>query len=255
MSTVKELIVHHLTYTFEKEAWQWPLSFAVAGLTAEQAAWKPGPERHSIWQIVRHLIRWKEGVLVALEGAPRPYREISDRDWEEASGDQATWEGDVERLRRVSLEFKARVEAMDEGELSRELPWYAGNPARPIDRRLLDMATHDVYHAGQVQYIRALQEIPSDMFYNAVVDGNVPKARRILETHPELLNACGRDGFTGLQLAAWFGHRPMVEFLLDRGADLDAISQNEMRASAVRSAEEGKHSDIADLLRSRGATR
>jgi len=70
---------------------QWPLSLTVAGLTAEQAAWKPGPERHSIWQIVRHLIRWKEGVLVALEGAPRPYREISDRDWEEAGGDQAGW--------------------------------------------------------------------------------------------------------------------------------------------------------------------
>ena len=255
MSTVKELIVHHLIYTFEKEAWQWPLSFAVAGLTAEQAAWKPGPERHSIWQIVRHVIRWKEGVQAALEGRPPAYEEISEGDWQEAGGDEAAWEREVDRLRRVSLEFKAHAEAMHEGELSRDLSWYAGVPARPIDQRLLDMATHDIYHAGQIQYIRALQEIPSDMFYNAVADGGVPKARRILETHPELLNAYGRDGSTGLQLAAWFGHRAMVEFLLDRGADLDAVSQNEMRASALRSAEAGKHVEIVELLRSRGATR
>ncbi len=57
------------------------LSLAVAGLTAEQAAWKPGPERHSIWQIVRHVIRWKESVLAAVEGTPRPYREMADGDW------------------------------------------------------------------------------------------------------------------------------------------------------------------------------
>lgn len=255
MSTVKELLVHHLTYTFEKEAWQWPLSLAVAGLTAEQAAWKPGRERHSIWQIVRHIIRWKEGVLVALEGTPRPYREISNDDWQEAGGDQAAWEADVERLRRISLECKARVDAMADDELSRALSWYAGAPARPIDTRFLDMATHDVYHAGQIQYIRALQKIPSDQFFAAAIEGDVPKARRIVEAHSELLNAYGRDGFTGLQLAAWFGHRAMVEFLLDRGADIDAVSQNETRVSAVRSAEEGKHTEIAELLHNRGATR
>ena len=253
MSTVKDLLVHHLTYTFEKEAWQWPLSLAVAGLTAEQAAWKPGPERHSIWQIVRHVTRWKEGVLVALDGTPRPYREIANEDWQEAGGDQRAWEADVDQLRRASLELKARVQAMDEAELSRELPWYAGNAARPLDLRFLDMATHDEYHAGQIQYIRALQEIPADIFYHAAVEGDLPRARRILDIHPEVLNAYGRDGFTGLQIAAWYGHRVMVEFLLDRGADLDAVSQNEMQASAVRSAEEGKHPEIAELLRRRGA--
>lgn len=255
MSTVKELLLHHLTYTFEKEAWQWPLSIAVAGLTAEQAAWKPGPERHSIWQIVQHLIRWKEGVLVAFQGTPRPYREIAGGDWQEAGGDQAAWDADVDRLHRVSLEVKGRAEAMDEGEFSRALPWYAGNPARPIDRRLLDMATHDVYHAGQIQYIRALQMIPSDQFFAAAVEGDVPKARRLIDVHPDLVNAFGRDGFTALQLAAWFGHREMIEFLLDRGADVAAVSANEEAVTALRYAEEAKHAEVAELLRRRGATR
>src|SRR5574341_2446080 len=110
MSTVKELLLHHLTYTFEKEAWQWPLAQAVADLTAAQATWKPGPERHSIWQIVQHLTRWKEGVLAALDGHPLAYREIVDEDWRAVTGDQAAWDADVERLHRVSHELKSRLD-------------------------------------------------------------------------------------------------------------------------------------------------
>jgi len=66
--TVKELVLDHLTYTFDKEAWQPPLGKVVQGLNAQQAAWRPAPERHSIWQIVRHVTHWKKSVLQAWDG-------------------------------------------------------------------------------------------------------------------------------------------------------------------------------------------
>ncbi len=70
--TLKELVVDHVHTTLEPEDWQWQPSLkeALEGLTAAQAAWKPTPERHSIWQIVRHLILWKRGVLDAWNGNP-----------------------------------------------------------------------------------------------------------------------------------------------------------------------------------------
>jgi hypothetical protein len=55
--TAKDLLLNHLEYTFQKEAWQPALAMTVQGLTAAQASWKPGPDRHSIWQIVPRIGR------------------------------------------------------------------------------------------------------------------------------------------------------------------------------------------------------
>src|SRR5207302_2852007 len=50
--TLQELAVDHVHTTLEPEDWQWQPSLkeALEGLTAAQAAWKPAPEPHSIWQ-------------------------------------------------------------------------------------------------------------------------------------------------------------------------------------------------------------
>src|SRR3972149_1956466 len=42
------------------------------GLTAAQAAWHSGPERHSIWQMVHHLSHYCRLMLLRLDGAPIP---------------------------------------------------------------------------------------------------------------------------------------------------------------------------------------
>ncbi len=65
----QDLLLNHLDDTFEKEAWQPSLAMAVQDLTAAQAAWRPGPTRHSVWQIVRHVRRWKRATLEAWQGA------------------------------------------------------------------------------------------------------------------------------------------------------------------------------------------
>jgi hypothetical protein len=157
--TVKDLVLDHLTYTFEKEAWQPSLSKAVAGLTAAQAAWKPSPERHSIWQIVRHVILWKQGVLDAWGGKVPDYREFERVDWQDVAGDDAAWQADVRRLRTVSRRLKRRAEAATGAAMSRKIPTYTTLPDQVLAKRLTRMATHDSYHAGQIRYLRALQGV------------------------------------------------------------------------------------------------
>jgi uncharacterized damage-inducible protein DinB len=155
--TIKDVLLRHLTYTFEVETWQPPLAEAVKDLTAGQAAWKPGPERHSIWQIVRHITLWTQGVLEAWDGHPPDMKAIEARDWGEATGDDAAWQADVRALHDVTAKIKARVEASDEAFLEGKMPSYQGVRDQTAVLRLLAMATHDVYHAGQIRYIRALQ--------------------------------------------------------------------------------------------------
>ena len=164
MLTMKAVLLHHLEHTFEKEAWQPSLAIALHGVTAAQAAWKPGPGRHSIWQIVRHVIRWKQATLDAWDGTRPLYqtgrgatdhaRDLDLTDWQEISGDEGAWSGDVQVLHSVSAEIQRRAAALGAEDLLRPFP----GEDMPVMLRLLRMATHDIYHAGQVRYLRALQE-------------------------------------------------------------------------------------------------
>lgn len=163
----KDLLLHHLEYTFEKEAWQPSLAMAVGGLTAAQAAWKPEPNRHSIWQIVRHVTHWKQATLDAWDGS-RPlfsghavterFNEMMRDDWADASGTDEDWEADVRALHDVSLAIADRARGASEDDLLRSFP---GEDRMPAVLRVLRMATHDIYHAGQIRYLRALQGVSS----------------------------------------------------------------------------------------------
>src|SRR5437667_10336419 len=86
--TAKELLLYLLEYTYEKEGSYPPLPVALGGLTPVQASWKPAQERHSIWQIVRHMARWMEAVLQALEDQPQVYEDLQRSDWRGAVGEQ-----------------------------------------------------------------------------------------------------------------------------------------------------------------------
>lgn len=257
MVTVKDLVADHLEYTFAKEAWQPPLATAVHGLTAEQAAWKPGPKRHSIWQIVRHVLWWKRGLLPAWDGDPPDFERLTEEDWSEVTGDQAAWEADVQALHDLYAELGRRLGAIDEDGLQYAPRWYRQTPPQAVAIRLVRACTHDAYHAGQIQYLRALQGIPGDRFYTAAWDGEVGVLREILDAHPDLLNAQNADGWTALHIAAFAGQAAAVRFLLDAGADLHATSHNEMANTALHGAiagwRSGRRTGMAALLLDHGA--
>ncbi len=258
MITIKEILIDHLEYTFAKEAWQPPLGSAVRGLTAEQAAWKPFPERHSIWQIVRHVIRWKRGALKAWAGDPPDYEQMTREDWQEATGDQSAWEADVRALNEIYSDFRQRLEALDdEGLGSPQRRYQQQKQPQPVAVLLMRTFTHDIYHAGQIQYLRALQGIPLDRLATAAWDGDVARLGEVLDVYPDLLNAYNREGWTALQIASYSGQAEAVRFLLTRGADIHLPSQSERAATALHLAvtgwQVGMRAHIVALLLDRGA--
>ncbi len=259
MGTIKELLIDHLQHTFEREAWQPPLGNAVKGLTATQAAWKPSGERHSIWQIVRHLIRWKQGTLEAWSGDKPDFQQLTLGDWQEASGDQAAWDADVQQLFDLHAEFHRRLAALGEEDLLQSVQWFqqASRP-QPLAPRLMHAFTHDSYHAGQIQYLRALQQVPIDRFMTAMWDGNGARLAEMLEALPDLLRAYSPDGWTAVQIAAYAGHVEILRLLLARGADVRAISENAMATTALHVAVTGwrapeGRAEVITLLLDHGA--
>ena len=61
------------------------------------------------------------------------------------------------------------------------------------------------------------------------------------------------DGFTPLQLAAFFGAPAAAGLLIDRGADVDAVADNPMRIQPLHAATAGRHREITLRLIAAGA--
>jgi hypothetical protein len=123
--------------------WYAPWSKALDGLTAAQAAWKPAEGRHSIWQLVNHIIFWQDYTLRSARGQ-KPTREefakeTERRDWEEPErvADDAWKDAQARFLAsyRAMLDLAGSAEATE----------------RPLYHLL-----HESYHFGQIMYVRAM---------------------------------------------------------------------------------------------------
>ncbi len=131
---------------FDEGVWWAAWRRAVDGLTAEQAAWKPAPDRHSIWQLVNHMIFWRDYLVHRTRGgAPATATELDRKSWQDPEDQsEAAWRQTVYRF----VESHARARAvMDD-------PETPASPTPELDLRYL--LFHDTYHIGQVMYIRAL---------------------------------------------------------------------------------------------------
>jgi ankyrin repeat protein len=75
-----------------------------------------------------------------------------------------------------------------------------------------------------------------DELFEAVVEDDVGRARRIVAEEPGLARAKGEDGITAAQLARYLGRGAMLEALIDAGPPLD-VFEAAMLGRAARVAE------------------
>jgi len=131
-------------------AWHGPsLQEVLAGLTAEQAAARPIPNAHSIWEIVAHITGWENVFLERLKG--NPLREPEEGDFPEtAEASEAAWAQTLERLNethRLLLEEIAGLSDEGLGEM-------VGGKDYSVRYLLRGVVRHHVYHAGQIALLR-----------------------------------------------------------------------------------------------------
>lgn len=146
------IVLDLLDEAYVKKTWHGPnLSQSLKGITAKQAAWRPGSGRHNIWEVALHAAYWKYVARRRAEGGKRGSFVLKGSNFfprpDKGNATEAAWLADRAILEQ---EHRALVEAI------RKLLKSAG--ARKKLPMLYGVAFHDVYHAGQIRLLRRLME-------------------------------------------------------------------------------------------------
>jgi ankyrin repeat protein len=89
--------------------------------------------------------------------------------------------------------------------------------------------------------------------HEAAAAGQLERAKEIVGANPALARSYSPDGFPVFALAAAFGHRNVAEYLLEKGADVNAAATNGTGYTALTGAVTSGHEDIVAWLLANGA--
>jgi hypothetical protein len=151
-----QILLRALDTGYDHKSWHGPiLKGSLRGISPEEAAWRPAPKRHNVWELAIHAAYWKYSVLhrlrrevrFPLKGSnwfPRPEGEIS----------EPAWKADLRILEQMHRDLRAAVAVLHDEDLE-TVPQGSKTTVREL---VLGAAYHDVYHAGQIQLLKRLRE-------------------------------------------------------------------------------------------------
>lgn len=151
------LLLEILDQAFDRRAWHGtPLWGSIRGVTWREALRRPRGRgtRHNIWELVLHTAYWKFVVRRRLERDPAIVFPREGADWPRlpARPDAAAWRKDVALLKHTHRALRAAIAALPDSRLGRRA-WLSRwtNLAS-----IYGIASHDLYHSGQIQLVKRL---------------------------------------------------------------------------------------------------
>jgi ankyrin repeat protein len=140
-------------------------------------------------------------------------------------------------------------EAIEADDLERVKNLASDNPeiGRAQDEQGISAVMQARYH-GRTEIVDLLLSYEPELnVFEAAAMGRRERAAALVERDPELVRAWSPDGFTALHFACFFGHPDIAGLLLERGADVDVPSRNELGVTPLQSAASGGHVRAAEL--------
>lgn len=147
-----------LSQAYDRQSWHGTnLRGSLRGVSPKQAAWRPGPDRHNIWELVVHAAYWKYAGLRRLTGQARGSFPLKGSNWfhrpEELT--EKAWRSDVALLEGMHRSLIAAVAGLSTGDLHK-----TPSGSKVSNLALLSgLAAHDLYHAGQIQLLKRLAPV------------------------------------------------------------------------------------------------
>ena len=149
----KELLIQQFANCYDENGWFVATKNALAGLSAEQASWKPEGADNSIHEIVNHLNYYNNAYLQRFQGFDYEYK-VADNDATFDEGEADNWEAEAARFDAIMSEWRERLRNADEQKLNEpapprlEVPWW---------RLIGNINAHNAHHGGQIVILRKLQ--------------------------------------------------------------------------------------------------
>ncbi len=135
--------------------WFTPVSIAIAGLTAAQAAAIPREGFNSIWSVVNHMCFWHKVLLLRLEGRAVDRQALgAENGWPPAGepADEQAWQAACRQLTSVNEEVAARIAQLQNDELDQPI---APGRARCY-QAIQGLIAHNSYHTCEIISLRHL---------------------------------------------------------------------------------------------------
>lgn len=130
-----------------------------------------------------------------------------------------------------------------------ENPELAGAKTEEGDSAILQAAYY-----GAKDSVEALRHACKSISpFEAAAIGDLMTVMRAIGRDPAVIAAYSHDGWTLLHLAAFFGHKELVDYLLGFQPDLASPSRNPMHVNPLQSALANGHEEIAQTLIEAGA--
>ena len=148
-------IADQLRRAFHGDAWHGDSVFEIlGGVTATQAAKRPIPGAHSIWELVLHIAAWDGAVLRRIGGV-----EVKLSDAENfppvTDTSEAAWRQALAEMRRVHEELITDVAALPDYRLEQPVPGKEG-AHYTFYYMLHGVVQHELYHAGQIALLKKM---------------------------------------------------------------------------------------------------
>ena len=156
MNAEIQMLLGLLDEAYDEKAWHGPnLRGSLRRVSAHEAARRPGPGRHNVWELAVHAAYWKYAVRRRLAGEKRGSFPLAGSNWfarPEGAASEALWKKDLALLEAEHRALRQVVETLSPRVLHRKAP---GSRFTTV-ALVRGAAAHDLYHAGQIQLLKRL---------------------------------------------------------------------------------------------------
>jgi len=170
MHSTAAQLSNHIKRAVSGPMWHGPsLDELLASMSSDQAAARPIPGAHSIWEIVLHVTAWAEIAQARLHGQ-RTGDPAPDEDWPPVPGSGSTsgsdpgsdaagrWHAALEQLRESHRALATATRRLEPSAFDEKI----AGADYSVSNLLHGVIEHDTYHGGQIALLkRALEAEPA----------------------------------------------------------------------------------------------
>lgn len=159
----KILLLRLIESSYDKPAWQGTnVVGSLRNVDFEQAAWRQSKDRHNIWEIVVHMAYWKYRAAKRLQGIRKNFFPYKGKDWffKPDIISEKEWQKDKSLLKEMHTLLIKSINDFNPANLDKAL----SNGKIKASALIYGIASHDVYHTGQIQLIKKMYSQKNNYF-------------------------------------------------------------------------------------------